>query len=99
VIRVRLSDMSFMQRTEVWCASAGSPSEAVCRPGVRKVPMVAAHSPRSSAGTTVCPAKSKLREQICARLNKRLSDGLAGSVVHRQNIMSKMLPNSAHFTM
>jgi hypothetical protein len=64
---VWLPGAAFMQRTEVWCASSGSPPGAANRPGVRKVPMVAAFTPLPSAGATVLPCESKLREQICAR--------------------------------
>ncbi len=44
----------------------GSKDETAGRPGVRTAPMVAASAPHPSAGATVCPCESKLREQICA---------------------------------
>jgi hypothetical protein len=57
-ICVRLPGAAFMQRTEVWCASAGLPPGAVGRAGVRKAPPVTALAPHPSAGATVWPAKA-----------------------------------------
>jgi hypothetical protein len=55
---VWLPGAAFMQRTEVWCASAGSPRGAARRAGVRKAPLEAAFAPPPSAGATICPAKT-----------------------------------------
>jgi hypothetical protein len=55
-IRVWPPGAVYMQRTEVWCASSGSPPGAASRAAVREAPRATAVMPSPSAGPTVTPA-------------------------------------------
>ncbi len=50
MIRVFQAGAAFMQHTDVWCASAGSPHGAARRDRVRKALTVAALAPRRAQG-------------------------------------------------